>query len=435
MISFVTLFLGLVLGPQPIEVAVAEGVARVEIRLGDQLAVRLGPPSWTGEIDFGPELLPQRLEALAFDAAGEEIARAVQWINLPQDPAVAKWVLDGEAGSRVARLHWESVAGTAPIALRVSFDGRPLKVEDPNRIELPPYRPEQLHFLRAELDFEHNVTSVAEVTFGGTYGERLTTELTAMALIADGRRPPELETLRHRLVAEGRKLEVVAIDRGSSGRGTSGRGPAEILMVVDRDFPRVMSDLWLRYQQRGWRRPTLVTTGLISSELRLRFVYPVAEHRQAVSGSYKLFPASQEYSDTALYPLLSAMRPLEGKQRLADAVAVAGLTAAGHRRRRTVVLALGHDPVDASDLDPGMVRRYLAALNVPLQVWYPGDELPASVAAWGEVKDVAEFRQLDGVFRDLKRRLDQQWVIWLDGVHLPQEVEFGEAVEGLRIAR
>ena len=66
----VSLFLGLVSGPQVVEVAVAERVATVELRLDGRAVGRLAGPPWRAEVDFGDALATHRLEAVARSRTG-----------------------------------------------------------------------------------------------------------------------------------------------------------------------------------------------------------------------------------------------------------------------------------------------------------------------------------------------------------------------------
>ena len=94
-VAFVTMLLGLTAGIKTIEVAVAETTARVEILLDGRAAGVLTGPPWRLEIDLGAELAPHRLVAIARDAAGGELGRAEQWINMPHEPVEAQLLLDG----------------------------------------------------------------------------------------------------------------------------------------------------------------------------------------------------------------------------------------------------------------------------------------------------------------------------------------------------
>ena len=88
MIEFITLFLGgLMTGPRPVEIMAGDAVAIVEVWLDGELEQRLNAPPWKLEVDFGPELLPHVLEAVALDSKAEELARARQWINMSPKPA------------------------------------------------------------------------------------------------------------------------------------------------------------------------------------------------------------------------------------------------------------------------------------------------------------------------------------------------------------
>ncbi|MBK9064927.1 MAG: hypothetical protein IPL89_17340 [Acidobacteria bacterium] len=60
----------------------------------------------------------------------------------------------------------------------------PLSAPDPERIELPAYVPERLHFLQAVVEFRGAARAEAEITFGG---DRQTSRaLTAVALRVPG---------------------------------------------------------------------------------------------------------------------------------------------------------------------------------------------------------------------------------------------------------
>lgn len=120
MIEFLTLFLGLVGGPQVVEVAVDSRVAAVEMRLDGEQIGRLETAPWRLEIDLGPRLAVRELVAVAFDDSGIELGRAAQYLNRPRPLAEAGILLErDEAGKAVAaRLTWGSVVGRLPIRKR-----------------------------------------------------------------------------------------------------------------------------------------------------------------------------------------------------------------------------------------------------------------------------------------------------------------------------
>lgn len=437
MITFATLFLGLVLGPQGVEVVVGEEVAAVELRLGGEPAGRLEGPPWRARVDFGRELVPRQLVAVALGENGEELGRTSQWIHLPRDPAEATLALEGMpdtagSGGRSARLTWESTAGAEPVAVRVAFDGRPLEVEDPHRLRLPPHDPDQLHFLRAELDFPGGVTSVAELAFGGLYAGEASAELTAVPIFAP-RRLPRHAALEGSFRRGGEPLAVRAIEKG----------PAEVVMVVDRSYAGDLFEIRHANWERGRTLEDLRFAAALAADVRLRFVDPMAARQSGVDLDYSLFPVTGELdaAEGGVYFHLVRQRfRARGFQRLADAVAVAGLQAAGRHRRRAVVLVLSAEPTDDSRLDVDVVRRYLERLRVPLVVWSSrsasssSENAPAPDAEpWGTAVDISTMSKLEKAVRGLDRLLDEQATVWLEGIHPPHEIELGDAPRGIRL--
>ncbi|MEM7353700.1 MAG: hypothetical protein AAF657_23075 [Acidobacteriota bacterium] len=446
MIAFASLFLGLIVGPEPVELLVDEAVARVEIRLDDRLVGELSGEPWSIVCDFGEALEPHELIAVAYDHGRRELGRARQWVNLPRSPAEASLMLEGgERGRGVtARLSWQSVVATEPVSIEVSFDGRPLTVKDPRRIPLPAHDPEQLHFFRAELDFSANVTTVLETVFGGSYGDRLNVQLTAVPLVLErGAELPDLSQLRGRLHTEGRALRVVAAEEG----------PAEIVVVRDEAIRPILdrigrtSDKTLRQRARvGFKSQaarSLRFRMALPKDHLIRFVWPFSQRQPQARPAFDVLIPSQAFTaqDGGLYWLLTEFSPPAGvgpDPRLADAVAVAGLLAAGRNRRRAVVLVTGRAVDDTSLFRPEAVRHYLESLRVPLFVWSPEPETqPASRtrrSPWGPVTDISSLNKLEQAVRELVQRLDRHRIVWVEGVHAPAAVTLAGAEDGMRLA-
>lgn len=432
MITFVSIFLGLVVGAQSVQVAVSEEVAEVRIELDGQPVATLTRPPWAAHLELGKELAPHEVVGVALDAEGNELERARQWLNLPRQPAEARLVLEGgiDGHDRVARLTWDSLAGAGRPKIRVSFDGRPLVVPDPTAIALPTHDPEQLHFLRAELEFAGNLTSKAELTFGGAYTDQVSTELTAVPLVVErGRQLPAPQELGGWFTKKGAVLEVMAVEAG----------PAEVVMVRDPGVQEMVDAL--RPDRRSAQRPTRVSERRrqrAREDWRLQFMWPVS-YRRGEKRSYDLFPFAGEFTavDGDLLRMLQGVRlppELTGRRRIADALAVAGVSAAAGRCRRAVVLFLGPEPTDQSDLAAPLARRYLEHLQVPLVVWSTGSDAAEVTAVWGEPLRVSNRVNLAGAWRKLRDELERQRIVWLRGVHLPQEIELTEHARGVRIA-
>ncbi len=424
MIAFASIFLGLFLGVKPVEVVVGQDVATVELLLdGRSLATMQGPP-WIRDCDFGSELAPRHLEAIALDAAGRELGRVSQWLNLPREAAVASVVLEpATAGQpRIARVSWESQAGAEPKSASASLDGKPLQVTDPRRIELPAVDESQLHLLHVELEFEDHVTSRVDLTFGGAYADEVSTEITALAVRAakKPRRPPTAAQAQSWFTKDGEPLKVITLERGM----------AEIVVVRGRAFPRFVGP------GEAYKPPKSLR---LAADQRLRFLSTIPKETPGVATTFSLFPTSPAYDAGLgdLYQLLSGVsfKARDESPRLASAVAVAGLAAYRGRNRRAVIIVPNEKPDDDTSLTPAQARRYLGRLAVPLLVWNPESGSAPHLDAWGEVRQVGSLKKLAAAFEELSALLDEQWIVWLDGRHLPQDIELSDTAEGFELLR
>jgi hypothetical protein len=94
LLGFATLLIGLATGRQQIDLLLSPPVASVVVSLDDRTIAALAGPPWRVAVDLGELPMPCRLDAVGRDASGREIARAVQWINLPHPEAVLDLVLE-----------------------------------------------------------------------------------------------------------------------------------------------------------------------------------------------------------------------------------------------------------------------------------------------------------------------------------------------------
>lgn len=443
MVSFVSLFLGLVLGPQMVIVQVADVVDRVEILLDGQLAIELMEAPWQGQIDLGSSLLPHELVAVAYDQGGTEIDRTTQWLNLPRQPAETTILLRRDDGGDPVgvQVSWESLVDSRPSSIQIELDGKPLEVDDPAHIPLPPHDPDLLHFLRVELEFGGIVRSTTELTFGGAYQDEVNSELTALPVTLTGRRrKPKPSEIQDLFVARGAPLQVAAIDKG----------PVDLIVVRDRDA-------WSRLRQvrtAAQRLPTgTLEGGRFTPSPRAQWfqpdsnewfvwsfqlLWPVPTRRSIGDDPYDLFVHTGKYAGErgSLHGWLTTVQqPAEstGEQRLADAVAVAAVAAAGSNRRRAVLLVLGPDPEDTSEVTPDTVRRYLEALGVPLFVW-SFDQGIIEDTPWGEVVDVSTPRLMSLASDRILRALNRQRIVWVEGKHLAHQVTVVDHSRGMALS-
>jgi hypothetical protein len=435
-VTFLTFLLGLTVGVQRIELAVDHRVASVEMRLDGRVVGELRGEPWIFDCDFGRALLPHHLEAIARDAEGNEIDRALQRVNLPREAAEATLRLDGgEAGYTGAEISWRAADESEPEEIEVRFDGQPLEVEG-RRVRLPPHDRKQVHVLAAELFFHHQLRAQVEVAFGGEYGEEVSTELTAVALELDAAKLPSAAELESWLRIGDQAPRVVAVERG----------PREVVLVRDdastvtlRSFGRQTSGSGPRRTQSASR----MSAGLdLKDTLRLIGTHPTLVPVKG-GGTTALFPQSANLNGHnsglgwVLTNLFFRSEAVEGAELLAEAVSVAGLRAAASNRVRAVILVRSTDapPPPAGSLEPANVRGFLAALRVPLVYWTVGPTREGAIDPWGEAVTVRGWGGVHGVVGDLIEALRPQFLVWVEGLHKPGDVTLtAGAPAGLRLA-
>lgn len=160
------------------------------------------------------------------------------------------------------------------------------------------------------------------------------------------------------LLHDGRPLPIVAVDDGSALVCVV-REPSTYLAAQSFALGTSISEH--RYEMT------------FEKEDRLRIIWPVPRSVPEAAGA-TLYDRSRDFTrkDGAMLWLLTGIaypKPSGQQLRLADAAAVAGLEASASGSRRSVVLVLGDKNSDGSRDAPAVVRRYLAAIRVPLFVW------------------------------------------------------------------
>lgn len=436
MLTFLSLFLGLVTGVRPVELAVGRDVAAVEIRLDGRVVGVVAEPPWRLDVDFGSVPEPHHLEAAGFDRAGQEVARVLQRVNFHRSLAEANLLLEPGAGGRgrVVRLTWQSAIAEWPERLNVTFDGTPIAAPDPARIALPPFVPEQVHFLRADLEFPTRVSTSAEITFGGENRDRTQAELTAVPVLPEKKRLPPEKEMEGWFLAGGTPVRVAAEEEG----------PGEIAVVLDEAARVALARLVESY------RPANVFLGTIPFNRahdvaplrkgqRVRFQWTFPEVREHSGTRYELFPHSGDFvAGTAglLWLMTHAFPPgVPEERRFADAVAVAALNVSEHARPRAVVLLLAGSK-DSSALGAAGAESFLSRLGVPLFVWTTGTGAREAKAWTGtEPIDVSTPAAFEAATRKLVAFVERQRIVWVEGVHLPQSIALSPKASGLTLVR
>jgi hypothetical protein len=437
MVTFVSLFLWLMTGVHTVEVAVDPAVASVAILLDDETVGVARAPRWSVEVDFGYLLRPHELVAVARDEAGTELDRAAQVINLPRPSAEVEIVFEGKRAEvpTALRVITESAERLEPLAVFVTFNGAMLSRAGDGKFALPEYDPRLTHLVSAEAHFPDGVTARRDLTFGGAYGGRVTTELTAVAVVLDDRRELTVDDVQGLLCTRGEVLRVAAVER-QGGR---------VYVVRDhRAWPRLRT---VGYQLDQRHRSFLQDfSRRLEGSMQSPDVYD--EIPPDKDRFYLVVPNPTRTRGLALYPVvqpfrinrwslpwlathITTMEAAVRGQQLEEAVAVAGLRAAGDASPRAVVIVLSDDSDVSGAYPPESTREYLKSLRVPLVVWSTAGDGPT---AWGRAEGVGGLGGLSRASRRLLKEVRRQWIIWVEGHHLPNNIELSDDAVGIRLA-
>jgi hypothetical protein len=422
-IAFAFVFLGLILGPHQIALVVEGDVALVRVELDGRLVGELTGEPWSLECDFGPELHPHKLEAIAFDQRGREISRARQLINLPRARAEAALILEseGEDSPETARLIWQHIEYSGAELVSFRFDDEEVAPIGPDRVQLPEYDASSLHLLEAELRFPDGAHYRAELNISERTGFGADADLTGLTLVAPPGSSVDVRELGGWFEKDGKAVVASGLERA----------PAKIVFVVDETaIPS------LRRLAEFGTSLTAHNTELREGE-QLHFLFPNVRRATARGVQSRLFSVSQPFSSAegSIPWILTRLQPPEPSpaRRVTDAIAVAAVEAATGNRPRAVVLVLGHELADTSAYGIGEVRSFLKEIKVPLFVWWTGQPLSTTISEdarplsvrtpWGKARDISSRNRIMEATQTLRLQLDSQFTVWVEGSHLPTEIE------------
>jgi hypothetical protein len=437
MIEFLTLFVGLVIGVRDVEVAVPGSVARVELRLNDRVVAEIDGPPWVTRIDFGHDLLPARFDAVAFDGNGSELGKARQWLNLPGLVAEADIVPIRDSQGRVtaARLTWSSPEFERPRRVEVELDGRPLRVDEPYRIDLTGVPRRKVHLLTAEFEFSPQVILRRELVFGPEFEGGYDSGLTAVVVVLDDLDElPDVEAMQGWFVKNGEQLDVAAAERPDA-RVVVVRDPtvvhrlAEMLPELERRRKKARRDPTAR------RQLDVFDDDVEIFALSPEPIQPSDRQTEAVLFPFSKKPTKGPKGIVSATIGRSPASIMGGPLMMSDAAAVAGIRAAEGNRRRAVIVLLGEDRQDGSRVSPDVVRRFLGDLKVALFVWDLSGPASPVLPGWGETDPVDNVDDLARRVRRVRYQLGEQRIVWLRGRHLPQEITLSDRARGISLAK
>jgi hypothetical protein len=410
-IVFVTLFLGLVSGVQTVDLRTDPAVQSITLTMGGREVATLHERPWRARVDFGADLAPRELVATAYDAGGQEIARATQLINLPHPVAELEMVLvrDHEEPSAVELL-WHHRQQAMPKRVTITLDGAPLRIAKPYRATLPQLDTSRPHVLAAEMRFGDGTVARAERVIDSHIGfnDSVGSQLTPIALRETGQlRDASLEGC---FTASGLAVHTAADERTDP-----------LLIVVKDPDPseaEAVLDPKKRLRRRGKEADALRHEMQLQAGTTEWIILPVGAHLGGTGEpATTLFVPSKNIAAAEggmRWLLTQRFQHIDESlpRQFADAVAVAGLRTLKTGRRRAVVLLLSVRP-DASNLKPIAVRRYLEAIGVPLFVWSLTPPRRDVAAAWGEVDDISTSDGLRKATDRLRETLSTQRIAWL----------------------
>lgn len=426
MVTFVSLFLWLITGIHTVEVAVDSGVDRVEILVDGELVTAMEGEPWKADVDFGQVIEPRELTAVAYDDKGDEVGRARQVVNLPRAEAEIGIALDrGEDGQPVSvRVVAENAERVQPASIVTTLDGQVLTQDKSGRFPLPAYDPQTIHILSAEVNYANGTVVRSDRSLGGNFGEIVASALTAIPVETSGE-PPSAADLEGRLTIDGEKLRIAAVEHNG----------ARIYVVRDLGASQALKSAG-QANIRPFRAVRTKRDPVIEFELEpeTNRLYLVGVNAAAPRG-ISLFPVAGPVSLTR-WDIPWAVTSLfdryteEASQRLADAVAVAGIRAAGHGSPRAVVLVLSKDPEETSVYPMEVVKHYLEELRVPLRIWITEKKTSTS---WGPATKTVSSKDFNQASKALLADLDRQWIVWVEGLHLVNRVKLDGADLGVTL--
>jgi hypothetical protein len=250
----------------------------------------------------------------------------------------------------------------------------------------------KIHIVDVEVAFPDRVHSRKEVVFGGSagYSEQVPSEMTPVGV---RQRKAEDDTTTNCLRAGSQSLPAVKVERGEGLALFILNGGRGVLKRLDAP-------------EHGG----VALFGL--NDAGIAIMNPVAEVIESPTSVTRIFNSQSVNGGTQR--VLSATSTPQGPAQIADAVGAAALRTLQGGQRRVVVVVIGNEPApDMSVHTPGVMRRYLERVGVPLRVWSLAGPRPDLVETWGEVRDISTTADLLAATEDLRRELDSQRVAWV----------------------
>ena len=406
---FVSLFLGIASGKQPVDLQADATVKSIRILLAGKDVALLTRSPWHAEIDLGLELIPRELEAIGYDENNNEVGRASQIFNLPRPGAEVEIALQyGEALPTAAQLHWRNLEYSNPKSAKITFDGIPLKVGSDFRAQFPRTDWIHPHVIAAEMKFADGMTVRREIVIGGaTFSDTARAELTPVLLTETSSQQPA--SYDDCLSLDGAPVRTAAVEK-QDALVIFVRDPDPREAVRALDPARRATNPYTRAQMRTWAQ--------LNSDVTQQVLWPIAQQFRDPSrrASSVIFEHWGDIAARAGLMWVLTFEPNFGRDKsrqYADAVAVAGVRAMTDGRRRAVVFVISDAYLDTSHNVAREVRRYLVSIGVPLFVWSVTGPRPELAESWGMVDDISSIGLLRAAVARVQQTLNAQRIAWV----------------------
>jgi hypothetical protein len=423
-LAILTYPVGLVTGKHEVDVNLGVDARPADLYLDGHQVCSMSAAATRCEVDFGDAPHVHLLELVQTDDAGEVVAHATRWVNRPGQEAelviqLAPRKANGVCGGKAL---WSHPSKKNPVLLEVTENGRTLRIgEDGRSFAFPCPDADAPHVLAASAIFPDGSRAEA-VALSGGFGGTTEAGLRAIALDAldDSHDPCKevVEALGGSVKAvENAGFEVVfVLDPTAGYRTLMASGWSKGMMPTTTSTTKQFDSLVQQgskgseaLPKNSWKRSE---SSLIDAE-KMWFVLS-NENLQRANGF------SQGKPNWLLLLFNYGSANIEGKPRIADAVAASGLVAAAGPRRRAVVLVLGNHPDrDGSGFTAEEAQAYLAEVGVPLFVLRNGK---LRDDGWPEGVPVKTMEAVADALEAVSSEIDRQCVAWFPGDMSPPEI-------------
>jgi Ca-activated chloride channel family protein len=299
-----------------------EGIARVELKLGDRTAAACARVPCEAEVDLGRRVRPQVVQGVAFDAAGRELARDFVRLN---DPAAGFGVRIVEPAARrgVGAVEVEADV-RAPAGRRVEKVEMYWNDELAATLYAPPYRhrvmvprDRSVGYLKVTARLDDGSTAEDAMPLNASdLGDRIDVRLVQLAVVvtdANGKPVPGLPKEAFRLRQDGQEQEIAAFEN-------AGELPLTLALAID-----TSASMFMKLPDVRKAVASLLNTGLtnrdramlIDFDTRPKVVRPVTRDlASVVSALDQLQPDGGTALWDAVTYALAQLRGISGRKAL-----------------------------------------------------------------------------------------------------------------------